>query len=512
MRAHPPNPPYATAQSPLVEARAKLAQAESLRQSGQLDKALSICDALLSKYPKYVGALHTAGLIFADRRDNQNALHHLVRAVMYCPDYWQASAALAGVYLEFGAPEMAAKALEQAALLAPQDLTVIAMRAMVYYEQRDYERAAELYKTVLDGDPTYSGAAIGYALACLELGRYADAEKSLVPLLKKGERSIRVIDLLTRIPGISKVLDIEQLASEAKPKPADRREEFETTLGFVKSRISFAKGEIAETWANLVDANKRAAVTRIEDQRRNEKHNLETIANLRSLKTRLHPAKREKDMPISLFILGPSRSGKTTIETLTGQLPGVKMGFENPVAFKAAQQTFLVSGFVDGGFANLPKELEAASVSTYKKQLLARAGSAGIFTNTYPGLVHDAHRMAAIIPNARFVFVKRDPYDTALRIFMTLYRFGNAYAYDIKSVWEHIHWYYEMADLLAAQMPEFSTVISYEETVANPAAVVKKIADLCEIEGGFDSIAPIGNDQGVSLPYRDYMNRALGIN
>ncbi len=184
---------------------------------------------------------------------------------------------------------------------------------------------------------------------------------------------------------------------------------------------------------------------------------------------------------------------------------------ENSIALNAAQQTCLAAGFVDGGFSDLPEELEAAFASLYKKQLLARAGRASVFTNTSPWLVYDARAMAAIIPNARFVFVKRDPYDTACRTFLTLYEYGNAYAYDIKSAWEYIHWYDEMADLLAAQMPEISTVVSYEEAVANPAVVVNKIAGLCGIEGGIDLVPLVGNDQGVSLPYRDYMNRALGI-
>ena len=53
--------------NPLLAARKKLEEAESLRRAGKLVPAQKLCEAILKHFPDYVGALHTLGLILADR-------------------------------------------------------------------------------------------------------------------------------------------------------------------------------------------------------------------------------------------------------------------------------------------------------------------------------------------------------------------------------------------------------------------------------------------------------------
>lgn len=492
-----------------VAARDKLAQAESLRQAGSIDKCLSICSALLGKHPKYVGALHTAGLAYADKQDRNNALNYLVRAVMYCPDNWQAATALASAYLEVSATEMAAATLVHAATIAPDELSVIALRAMVFYEERDYISSAELFKQVLSKDPGFAGAAVGHALASVEMGRYSDAIASLKPLIQGGERSIRIIHLISRIPQQFHDFDLSKLAAEAKKTTSYKKGEFEKTLAFVNAGLVIKKGVLDEAWTALMAANKLAA-TGSENQRRLiAARQSEAITRLKSFRSRPQLAAHEPELPLSLFILGTSRSGKTTLESLIGNLPGICRGFENPIAFKAAQQVLRLSGFPDGGYANLPRELEVTCRDVYRKNLRKVAESAKVFTNTDPSLIHDALNIAAILPNVRFVFVKRNAYDTAFGILKTLYRFGNEYSYNLKSVWEHVKGYHEMIDLLSARFPEISYVMSYENIVEDPTGSIAKVADFCGIDDVSKTLGSLENDIGLGAPYSSIMDAAL---
>ncbi|MBZ0216051.1 MAG: sulfotransferase, partial [Fimbriimonadaceae bacterium] len=471
---------------------------------------LSICDALLSKYPKYVGALHTAGLTYADKRDHPNALNHLVRAVMYCPENWRVATALAAAYLEMAAPEMAATTLDHAASLAPDDLSIMALRAMVFHEQRDYVGAAELFSRVLARDASFSGAAIGHALASIEMGKYEDAATSLKALVERGERSIRVIQLLTRVPSHVHGLDLQRLAHDAKPTGSYKRGEFETTLGFIRASLAVTGNKVEEAWSALMAANKLAAAGTETQRRQIGARQSEALNRLKTSRLRPKPLNPDPSLPVSLFILGSSRSGKTTLESLIGTLPNVQMGYENPIAFKAAQQVLRLSGFPDSGYAGLPRELEGPCRDVYSANLRKRAGDAMVFTNTDPNLIHDVLSIASVLPNARFVFVKRNIYDTVFGILMTLYRFGNEYSYDLKSVWEHVLWYHSMIDLLSERMPETSFVTTYEETVLNPAEAITNIANLCRMDVIKNKVSQLDNDVGVAGAYRSYIDTALG--
>ena len=127
---------------PLLQTHARLREAEKLRQAKALDKAQAICAELLRAYPDYVGALHTLGLVLADRRDYEAARLNLTRAVMLNPRDWKILTALAGVYLKLEASEMAMRTLEQAQSLKPEDLSIVATLAEIYREEREYELAA----------------------------------------------------------------------------------------------------------------------------------------------------------------------------------------------------------------------------------------------------------------------------------------------------------------------------------------------------------------------------------
>jgi Flp pilus assembly protein TadD len=83
----------------IILARQKLEAAERMRQRKDLARAQKLCEQILKEHPDYVAALHTPGLVLADRARHSDALPHLVRAEMLNPDDWTTLTALSGVYL-----------------------------------------------------------------------------------------------------------------------------------------------------------------------------------------------------------------------------------------------------------------------------------------------------------------------------------------------------------------------------------------------------------------------------
>src|SRR3954452_4452923 len=79
--------------------RELLEEAERLRQQGKLDRAEAICYPLARRYPGYMAALHTLGLVYLDKGNFERALDSLVRASMLDPTNWMTLTALSLAYL-----------------------------------------------------------------------------------------------------------------------------------------------------------------------------------------------------------------------------------------------------------------------------------------------------------------------------------------------------------------------------------------------------------------------------
>ena len=499
---------------PLRETRDQLEQAERLRMGGELERARAICEPLVVRYGDYFGALHTLGLIYADQGNYPMALGLLVRAAMHNPRSWMTLTALSGVYLGLGAREMAAHTLEQARQIEPKEVSVLMTLGEIYNQEREYELAQNAYREALALEPKFEGAAAGLATCCTHLGQHAEAAKVLEGFVKRGIRSLDLLSGLNQLPqsllSIDVLKEVDKLVA-AKAKGEDKnkdRARFETSIAFIRAKCLDYAGRYTEAWELLVPAN-RTLFNQEDASLQSERHR----ASLTWLQENPKKARRSSDRggkTISLFILAPSRSGKTTLENLLGTLDGVQRGYENPIVENAVKGAFQSAGLLTSNlFEALPLQYHSLARDIYLEELARRAGSARVFTNTHPAHISNAARMAAAFPNTRFIFVKRNLEDNALRIYMRKYRRGNSYSYDLKSAREHIIWYHEMIDLLAERLGDRARIIHYEEMVADPAGALRVAADLCGLDMPDGPLPPIGDDRGCAEPYRELIAAEL---
>jgi tetratricopeptide (TPR) repeat protein len=492
--------------NPLEDAFLRLKEAEELRLQRKLDRAQKICESLLREHPDYAGALHTLGLVLADKDNYQLALNYLVRAAMLHPRSWMTLTALSGVYLALGAPEMAAHALEQARAIKPDDSNVLATLGEVYREEREYELARDAYRQALAIEPDLAPAATGLGWVCSYMGEDGEAVEVFERLVERGARSLEVLHALTSLPASLVSVDVLAEMEKVVREPTLDKPIFESALAFIRATALDKAGRPAEAWQQLVPANRAvfAAMQRErQQQREREKASLKQLLDAPS---RTGGNKAGDGQTISLFILGPSRSGKTSMEKLVSALAGVKRGYENPIVEKSVRRTFQSAALLaSGSLGHLPPQLDPMFREIYQEELARRAGSAPVFTNTHPVRIYDVARMVSLFHDVRFIFVKRDVDDVVLRIFMLRYHRGNAYAYDLKSAREHVVWYHRMMDLLAEKFPDIVRVVRYEDMVTDPPAALRAAADLCGLPMVHGSLPAIGDDRGSAEPYRQLM-------
>lgn len=495
---------------PSQEAYRQLQEAEALRLKGQLDRAQNLCQPLVQRYPDYYGALYTLGLICADKGQYPNALGLLMRAVMLNPRSWQALTSLSGAYLALGASEMAAQALEQARAIKPDDPAIFTTLGEIYRTEREYELAYDAFAAAVKLDPKLIEAARGLGQCCMHLGRYEEAAAIFQRLVKRGDRSAIALSPLTELPKPLVTLDALAEIAQATPEKNESKADFDIVIGLIKATALDKAGKPEEAWQLATAVNRSLFAAREKDARDVAETQRMALAQLKDRRIKTFAASRPAKT-ISLFILGPSRSGKTVMEALMGTLDGVKRGYENPIVENAIRRTFQNAGLITArAFDELPSALDPQCREIYLDELARRAPSAKVFSNTHPARIYDAARMAAAFPGVRFLFVKRDIDDNLLRIFMRRYATGNSYSYNLAAAREHIVWYHQMIDVLAEKLPQTTRIIRYEDMVSDPRGALQACAELCGLPMS-DAAAPaLGDDRGCAKPYAEWMAAALG--
>jgi len=293
-------------------------------------------------------------------------------------------------------------------------------------------------------------------------------------------------------------------ASRNMPDAASRN-----TLLFARAAALDSAGRHAEAWEALGAANRPLAAEYQSELKANIARRERSLARLRAV-GKAPELSTSREQPISLFILGASRSGKTTLERLVSSLDQTKAGCEIPIVEKALRRTLQAAAIpASSHLEDLPAELLPSFREVYVEDLARRAGAARVFTNTLPGHIHYAVLLAGVIPNSRFVLVKRNPEDMAWRIYLTKYLHGNSYAYDLKAIRDYLDWYNAMIDMTAEKLPGITETVSYEAMADDPAATLRSVAKLCGLSVNDRPMASLPNDRGCSAAYLKFL-RPLG--
>jgi tetratricopeptide (TPR) repeat protein len=493
--------------SSLQETFIRLQQAEQLRQRARFDDAQSICESLLQRHPDYAGALHTLGLIAGDREDHQQALNYLVRAAMLNPDNWMTLTALSAVYLRLGAVEMAKQTIERVRLIEPKQGSVLLLQGDIFREDREHELARDAYRQALAIDPSLVAAAIGLGWCLADLGEYRQAAEVFENLVQRGIPLVEPLRALASFPAAAVRIDLLQHLDKMHRQQDESLGQFERAIAFVRATGLDRAGRHADAWEQAVQANRNVFAAMQADLERLDKRRRASLAALHQYCRHSEPSGGGDDrQPISLFILGPSRAGKTTMEKLVSELPGVKRGYENPIVESAVRRTFQVSALPpDSALSSLPAPAYPLCRTLYHEELARRLVGTTVFTNTNSGCLFEAAHIASVLENVRFIFMKRNLEDNLLQIFMREYQGGNPYGYDLKAAREHILWQHQMIDLMAEKFPEIVRVIHYEDMIANPMICLRTAAELCGLSMPNGLLPTVAGDTDCSAPYRQLM-------
>ena len=194
---------------------------------------------------------------------------------------------------------------------------------------------------------------------------------------------------------------------------------------------------------------------------------------------RLPASGLDSDRPI--FVLGLPRSGTTLVEQILVSHSGVVNGDELGM-FRTA--TMAVGGYSPAEverFAARPDagQAFAALGKAYLHLLEERFGPDGRVVDKTLNHTRMVGLIRHVLPNARFIWLRRDPGDTALSCFRSHFAAGVPWSWSLTDIGRHFadedrlyaHW--------TGLFPDAILTVPYEELVADPNAWIDRILDHC---------------------------------
>jgi len=399
-------------------------------------------------------------------------------AISARPDYAEAHLNLGNVLRGQKRYEEALACLQKLVTIAPRYAFAHNNLGNILRDLDRLEEAEEAYAHAVEADPHYAMAWLNLGTVRNHLGKMSQAadalKQALVIAPRYGEAFMQLCSTVKLTPDDRLVADMHRHYADQATPQRDRM-----YMAFGLGSAYDRAGRHDEAFAHFAEGNrlKRATLAfDIASERR-------LVSNIReqfsaAFFATARPAPITDATPV--FIIGMMRSGTTLMEQILASHPEVTGADELPwmpdIAF----------GFSKDGL-RYPHYVPSLSVAElthmgedYLHRLRKRFGTGPRFiTDKLPGNFLTIGLIHLALPKAKIIHMQRDPYDTCLSIYTTLFASLHHYAYDMAELGEFFLLYRSLMAHWDEVLPGRIYHQRYEELVAEPEANIRKILDFC---------------------------------
>ena len=415
-----------------------------LQQSGDLDGALREYARALELAPDFVEAHNNLGTLLGARGRSDEAIRHLQRAVELRPQQPAVHANLGIALYLAGRHGEAETALSQAITGTGNDAAPLGYLGEIAMECGALARARTYYERALALAPN-----TGWLYR-----RWAETAK------------VRPDDpTFVAMCGI----DLDGL-------PSDDRAQLHFALGKAYDDLD----DYARAFKHFHAGNALRRSTLAYD----EAATLAALERIRSafsreLLTAKSGAGDASRAPV--FVVGMPRSGTTLVEQILSMYPNVAACGEIAELGRIVEARWTGASF-PADAAERTAAFFGAIGSEYVERVVARHAAARVTDKTLSNL-ELLGIVAAALPNARVVYVRRDPLDACFSCYAQCFREGMAYSYDLGELGRYYRAYAALArhwhDVLP---PGMLLEVRYESLVSDAESEARRIVEHCGLE------------------------------
>jgi tetratricopeptide (TPR) repeat protein len=443
---------------------------------GAYDRAIAIYQNLIAIQPDHVEGLTNLGAAFCRIGRYKAAGQFLRQAIEIKPDNPNALSNLGTLLLWMGDLAEAENLLRWALKLKPNHLAAQNSLGHVFTFLGSLRDARARFQKVLKASPRHADATYGIGQIAKMEGRFDEAESMFLRAL---EVKPNMSAPLAALAGIRKMkasdrtwLDSAQKIAASGVAPLEEAE-----LRFAIGKYWDDIGDFARAFENYRRANELQR-TIAEDYDR--KARTRFVSDFKRAYTRENLLVREgsSNSTKPVFVVGMMRSGTSLVEQIIASHPAVtgagELGFwNNAVRYN---ETIARKGVLEEPVIRKLADEYLRLLSNKSSQAVRIVDKAPI-NSDYLGVIH------SVFPNARIVYMRRNPIDTCLSCYFTQLLPSHNFAMDLSDLAHYYREHHRLREHWFAVLPKGAVLdVPYEELVADQERWTRKILNFLDLE------------------------------
>ncbi len=451
---------------------------ERMKAAGRLVDALPAMREIARLDPGKAAAHHDAGITCLRCGLYAEAIDHLQHAIHLRPSFTNALVALGAALERESRLQEAAAIFKRASSAIADPVSASAYRAKFLFLDGQTEQAeAELKRTVaLAPEHANLHRLLGQVLS--QRGDFPAARARFLEAMRlephephgfydwanNGRAAEADRDLLTRIAGITERPDLDfglrvglhfglGKSFDELGDVATAMRHYDAGNALQARTTKFDRSALVRHFDSLIRGFTRQAM----------EHAAASVAR---------PPQPDDDLP--LLVLGLPRSGTTLVEQVLSSHPAVAAGGELPF------WNDLHTDWLRSGSRSINPSEIARAAADYRATLRRIDRTARRVVDKAPGNFQRIWLLRLCFPHARIVHCRRNPVDTCLSIYFTLFYGRHDYAYDRSD----LVFYYRQYERLMAHWrsvlpPDRFIEIDYEDMVTDRVTTTRRLIDFC---------------------------------
>ncbi len=453
--------------------RTEAAFAEGLRLHGEgrIAEAADRYRTVLRAAPGHVAALYQLGVAAAAQGRWRDVVGLMGAVLDQRPDDAAAANDLGVALVNLGRTAAAAEAFERATTLRPDHAEAFNNLGGVLQSLDRSEAALAAYGRAIALRPDYAAAHHNLGNALLAVGRRAEAEAALRTALRLEPSRAEFHRSLAQAKRFSP--DDPDLAALQALAVTDLAPAARIELDFALGKALADAGRHADS----LEAFRRGAAAKRRTLQYDES---EVLAGMRRTAAAFDagvvrgPGGAADPAPV--FIVGMPRSGSTLVEQILAGHPSVYGAGERTDWPALMEEVARTHPPWPESAPGLPPAAWTDLGARYLGEVRTSAPTAARILDKMPGNFRHLGAILRALPGARIIHTVRDPIDTCLSCFSTLFAGYQPHTYDLAELGRYWRAYDALMAHWRAVLPEGVMIeVAYEDLVADPEGQARRL-------------------------------------
>ncbi|MDA9314641.1 tetratricopeptide repeat protein [Alphaproteobacteria bacterium] len=434
-------------------------------QNRQYGDAETLAISITQQFPEHQFSWKVMGALLERTGRKPEALNANQRAVQLVPQDAEAHYNLGNTFKALGRLDEAEASYTQAIAFKPDFAEAHSNLGVTLRELGRLDEAEVSYTQAIVLKPAYDEAYSNLGNTLKELRRLDEAKTSYTQAIVLKPDKKTATENIVKLPVGQLDLKILDLCDKALLVQSESVKNSASDY-FFQANLLKHKGLVEQSFGEFCKANK----LRWEEVREQfAAHHRTYTGHLDRIKqwTPNIPELAESRLT-KLFLMGPSRSGKSSLEHVLSRTSQVKPLYEG-----------VSNNRLSGAFVNGKDPCETLFDTLFfqtEDEILGQGYE--VITSTSPDTIFYSDYLVDMLPNAYFLLIRRDLQDLASEIFTNEYTKGHFYSYDPNGISTHLCVHYQICKALAFKIPDRCITLSFQDIINSPEDTIKKIGDL----------------------------------